>query len=54
MSNQVTRPKGESIYEILLQVAACQDNIINHLKAGLTEEATEQLIKLNEQIRGFK
>jgi hypothetical protein len=54
MSNQATRPKGKSVYELLLQVAFYQDTIIMMLNAGLTKEATEQLIKLNEQIRGFK
>jgi hypothetical protein len=54
MSNQAIRPKGKSIYEMLQQVVFSQDTIIMMLNAGLTKEATEQLIKLNEQIRGFK
>jgi hypothetical protein len=46
--------KGKSVHETLLEVIARQDMIIRMLNAGLTREATEQLIKLNEQIRGFK
>jgi hypothetical protein len=52
--NQATQPKGKSIYDILLQVAACQDTIIDHLKAGLTDEATKQLINLNQQLRNLE
>jgi hypothetical protein len=53
-TQQATRPKGKSIYEMLQQVVFSQDTIIMMLNAGLTKEATKQLIKLNEQIRGFK
>jgi hypothetical protein len=52
--NQATRPKGKSVHEMLQQVVFNLDTVIMMLNAGLTKEATEQLIKLNEQIRGFK
>jgi hypothetical protein len=54
MNNQATRPKGKSIYEMLQQVVFSQDTIIMMLNAGLTKEATKQLINLNQQLRSLE